>query len=167
MKPFRTRLPEIQGYVRFYELLRSGRKGALIVEGHNIETTLGRTRVAQLLTGESGGFITKMAIGDGGAPQNDLLTPYVPVLTDTALAHELVRNPVTPSRLGLVVTFVASFLTASLADPSFINPANKVYNEAGLFTPDGVLFARKTFPSVPFAPGDRVGIVGEWEVEIL
>jgi len=128
---------------------------------------VGRTRVAQLLTGESSGYITKMAIGDGGAPQNDLLTPLVPTLGDTALVHELVRNDVSFSRLGLVATFTATFLTASLGDPSFIDSDNKVYNEAGLFTPDGILFARKTFPSVPFSPLDRVGVVGEWEVEIL
>lgn len=167
MKPFRIQLPEIKGYVRFYELLRSGKKGGLIAEGHNIETTVGRTRVAELLTGESSGYITKMGIGDGGAPQADLLTPYVPTLSDTALAHQLVRNDVSFSRVGLVATFTATFLTASLGDPSFIDSDNKVYNEAGLFTPDGVMFARKTFPSVPFAPGDRVGVIGEWEVEIL
>jgi hypothetical protein len=158
---------DIKGYVTFYELLKGGHRGRKILSDHNIVTTLGREKVAALLTGESTAFVTHMAIGDGGAPQDDLLTPIVPVLSNSALVNELDRSPVTPVRVGQVLTFTSTFLTASLGDPDFIDPANKVYNEAGLFTADNVLFARKTFPSVPFAPLDRIGVVGEWEIEIL
>lgn len=163
----KVQLPPLQGRFTLYELLPGGRRGRKLMSDHNIVTTNGRIRVAELLTGESAAFVTKLAIGDGGAPQGDLLTPITPVKSDSALVHELARGTVTPSRLGQVLTFTATFLTASLADVDFIDAANKVVNEAGLFTSDNVLFARKTFPSVPFAPGDRVGFVGEWEIEIL
>lgn len=146
------------------------RKGQLLHEDENVVTTLGRKRVAELLTGviTAPNFVSDMALGDGGAPQLDLLTPIVPVLTDTALVHELIRNPMSSATVaGQTATFLASFLTSSLTPIDFIDTANQVINEAGLFTADNVLFARKTFPSIPFAPADRVGVIAEWEIEVL
>lgn len=148
-------------------------KGAVLHSEHNIIVTLGRQRVAALIggpgaVGGSDKFVNTMAIGDGGAPQIDLLTPIVPVLADISLVHELTRTTsVNPVRSGLILTYSATFLTASLADVDFISASNKVVNEAAMYAQDNVLFARKTFPSVPFAPGDRVGAIGTWEFEIL
>jgi hypothetical protein len=143
-------------------------RGRILHKDENVVTTLGRKRVAELLTGVSTDFVTDMALGDGGAPQSDLLTPIVPVLSDTVLAHELIRNPMSSATVnGQTAVFLASFLTASLTPLSFIDPANQVINEAGLFTSDNILFARKTFPSIPFSPADRVGVIAEWEIEVL
>jgi hypothetical protein len=172
----------IRGFLTIYEAIAAGnycackakpcihtfRKGKVLHADPNIITTLGRVRVAELLTGLSTDFVNEMALGDGGAPQTDLLVPIVPVLSDSALAHELKRtNIVNAAVVGQVLTFTASFLTASLTPIDFISPANQVVNEAGLFCIDGILFARKTFPSIPFSPVDRVGVIAEWSIEVL
>jgi hypothetical protein len=179
---------DLKGFLRLHDLVPSGNgkvkkgrmiaevsdagsfdMGSLLREGPNIITTLGRMRVAELLAGIPGAMpVTAMALGDGGAPQTDLLTPIVPTLADTALAHELTRTTtINPVVTGQVLTFSAPFLTASLVPIDFINPLNQVVNEAGLFTGDNVLFARKTFPSIPFAPGDRLGVLGDWIITVL
>lgn len=142
-------------------------KGKVLVADSNIVVTLGRQRVAYLITGLNSSFVSDLAIGDGGAPQIDLMTPIVPTLADTDLAHELDRTSViNPSVVGQELTFQATFLTASLTPIDFIDPANKVINEAGLFAGDDTLFARKTFESIPFSPGDRTGSVMNWVIEI-
>jgi hypothetical protein len=51
-----------------------------------------------------------------------------------------------------------------------LNPfltANEVASEAGLVTQDNILFARTTFPSIPFNPPSRTGLVVVWELEIV
>lgn len=148
-------------------------RGEILHVEHNLIVTLGRQRIAALIGGPGaiGGsdqFVNTMAIGDGGAPQLDLLTPIVPVLTDVSMGHELARTTsVNPVRTGLLLSYQATFLTASLADVNFIDSSNKVVNELAMYAGDNVLFSRKTFPSVPFAPGDRTGAIGSWEFEIL
>lgn len=148
-------------------------RGEILHVEKNLIVTLGRQRIAALIAGPGavGGsdqFVNTMAIGDGGAPQLDLLTPIVPVLTDLTMGHELARTTsVNPVRTGLILAYQATFLTASLSSVNFIDPANKVVNELAMYASDNVLFSRKTFPSVPFAPGDRTGAIGSWEFEIL
>jgi len=161
----------VQGNVRLFDAIRTPERllrGKILHGGHNIIVALGRIRVAELLTGVSTAFVNRMAVGDGGCPQTDLLIPIVPTLTDVALAHELKRNPVSSATvIGQTLVFVATFLTASLTPIDFINPANQVINEAGMFASDDVLFSRKTFPSIPFSPADRVGVIAEWTFEVL
>ena len=158
---------DVRGFLSLYSLSRDGSKKLLHAD-KNIITSVGRTRVAELLAGLSTDFVNTMAVGDGGAPQSDLLTPIVPVLGNTDLAHELTRTTtVNPLVQVQTLTFTSTFLTASLTDPDFIDSSNKVINEAGLFAQDNILFARKTFPSIPFAPADRVGVIAEWEIEVL
>lgn len=173
----------LRGFLSLYDVVPAGRhpenpralgetfykKGKLLHADKNIITTTGRHRVAQLISGLSVNFVNAMAIGDGGAPQLDLLTPIVPVLADTALVHELKRSTsVNPVVTGLILTWTATFLTASLTPPNFINPLNQVINEAGMFSQaDNNMFSRKTFPSIPFSPADRVGVIAEWQIEVL
>lgn len=170
MKQMRD-LFDVRGFLTLFDAKMGPQgltRGKILHADKNIITTVGRQRVAQLITGLSTDFVNQMAIGDGGAPQGDLLVPIVPVLADTALAHELRRtNVVNPGVIGQVLTFTATFLTASLTPIDFISPLNQVINEAGLFCVDNALFARKTFPSVPFSPGDRVGVIAEWSIEVL
>ncbi len=182
MKGFLEQLTDVKGYLKLYEAIPYGidwstppggsiqgvMKGKILHEDPNIIVTLGRKRVAELLTGISTDFVDQVAIGDGGAPQSDLLIPIVPVLANTVLAHELERTTIVNAVVaGQTLTFTATFLTASLTPLDFIDPANEVINEAGLFCKDNVLFARKTFPSIPFSPADRVGVIAEWSVEVL
>ena len=183
MKAFQEQLTDVKGYLKLYEAFRAGVdlsreagggsfkthvKGKLLHEEDNIIVTLGRVRVAELLTGVSTDFVDQVAIGDGGAPQSDLLIPIVPVLADTALVHELDRTTIVNANVAAqTLTFTATFLTASLTPIDFIDIANQVINEAGLFCKDNVLFARKTFPSIPFSPADRVGVIAEWSIEVL
>ena len=164
-------LLSVQGRLSIYEAVRTPMgfvKGNCLVGGKNVITTLGRERIAKLLVGESTEYVDHLAIGDGGAPQDDLLNPIVATKDDTELEHELdSTTSVNPIVTGQILTFEATFLTASLGGPDFIDEDNKVVNEAGLFTPDEVLFARKTFPSIPFSPLDRVGVIMLWEIEVL
>jgi len=181
MNQLRDQLGGMKGYLAIYDLIAGGGdrdklsyphckpiKGKLLHGDPNIITTLGRERVAELVTGLSTDFVDQLAIGDGGAPQSDLLIPIVPVLSNTALAHELKRTTIVNAAVvGQTLTFTATFLTASLSPIDFIDSNNKVINEAGLFCKDNVLFARKTFPSIPFAPADRIGVIAEWSLEVL
>jgi hypothetical protein len=135
----------------------------------NVITILGRKRVAELLGGTSTDFVTDIAIGDDGASTLDPSIPLVPTVNDTSLGHEVDRQSAGASIItsSQKVEFTAGFTTASLVPGDFLNPANIYINEAGLFTSDNVLFARRTFPSVAFAPVDRVGTLIRWVIEVL
>jgi hypothetical protein len=136
-------------------------------EKENVVTLLGRKRIAELVAGTSVAFVTEMAIGDDGVSAVDPAIPIIPTVNDTALSHEVAREDVGAS----IITgqnkaqFSAGFLTASIPPSAYLSVAR--INEAGLFCSDGVLFARRTYPSVAFGPGDRVGHLIRWNIEVL
>lgn len=145
--------------------------GEVLYSHHNIITTFGKTRAAQLLGGISNQFIFSMAIGDGGAPQLSPSIPNIPTAADTGLAHELSRTVlINPTIVGgNQLQFQALFLTS----PPVPFIGIHVVNEVGLFFQDDVqpgtprMFARNTFPSIPFDPTDREGLIVTWLVTIV
>ena len=65
MKKIGLALPPIVGRLTLYDLLPGGKRGKKLMSDRNIVVTLGRIRVAELITGESSAYVTKMAVGDG------------------------------------------------------------------------------------------------------
>lgn len=146
--------------------------GKILFDNHNVITTTGKTRAAQLLGGINTNKINSMAIGDGGAPGGSPSTPYIPLAADTGLADELQRTAlINPVIVGSnVLKFSAIFLTSP---PLSFMGALHAINEVGLFFLDDVqpgtphMFARNTFPSIPFDPVDREGVIVTWSITIV
>lgn len=148
----------------------------ILYDHHNVITDFGRTRAAELLGGLDSNNIDRMAIGDGGAPVGSPSAPFIPLVTDTGLAQELQRtNLINPTIIGVnQLKFTALFLTSPPI--TFTNPALKAINEVGLFFVDDdqpspasnpAMFARNTFPSIPFTTADREGVIISWTITIV
>lgn len=146
--------------------------GKVLFDNHNVITTVGKTRAANLLGGLNANRIGSMAIGDAGAPGGSPSTPNIPLVTDTGLAHELTRTTsINPTIVGSnVLKLQAIFLTTP---PLTFLGALHAINEVGLFLQDDVqpgtprMFARNTFPSIPFDPVDREGVIISWSITIV
>jgi len=84
--------------------------------------------------------ISDIGVGTGGHEPGDITTPVDPLITDTVLEEELARTAVSQRiQEDQAVQFRCIF-----AD----DEANDDITEAGLFSLDGVMFARVTFPAV-------------------
>lgn len=146
--------------------------GKILFDDHNVITTAGKTRAAQLLGGINVNRVGSMAIGDLGAPGGSPSTPFIPLVTDTGLGDELLRTAlINPVIVGSnVVKFQSIFLTSP---PLTFAGALHAINEVGLFFQDDVqpgtphMFARNTFPSIPFDPVDREGVIVSWSITIV
>ena len=133
----------------------------------NVITLLGRKRVAELIAGSSSDFITEIAIGDGGASALDDSIPLIPTVNDVALTNEVDRQTASGAVLSGTqkAEFTAGFITANIPGGAYLGTPK--INEAGLFCSDGILFARRTYPSIAFGPADRVGQLVRWIIEVL
>jgi hypothetical protein len=157
-----------QNTVSLYELAGEGRRGDLIYRDHNITTILGKTRAAELLGGLDAAFISRVQIGDGGTDGISLNIPIAPDETDVALVNVLQDEFIISASLSApnVLRLEANFFTANPNLNPFLT-AFDVASEAGLVTQDSILFARITFPSIPFNPPSRTGLVVVWELELV
>lgn len=153
--------------------IRDYRSKRILFSDHNVITTTGKQRAAELLGGISAAYIDRMAVGDGGADSGAPSAPFIPLATDTGLATEILRvADINPTIIGTnQLRFQAIFLTSPPL--TFTNPAFKVINEVGLFLQDDIqpgtprMFARNTFPSIPFDTTDREGVFLTWTVTIV
>lgn len=160
---------KLQGWTTICDLAT----GEVLYDHKNVITNFGKTRAAELLGGLSTDFIDRMAIGNGGASSGSPSTPFIPLATDTGLAAEVDRTTsVNPTVVGFnQLKFTAIFLTAPPLP--FVPPTFKVINEVGLFCADDVqpgtprMFARNTFPSIPFDTSDREGCILTWTISIV
>lgn len=156
-----------------HTLITNLRTGEVLYDHHNVITDFGRTRCAQLLGGLDTNYIDRMAVGDGGAPVGSPSTPYIPLVTDMGLGNELTRtSAINPTIVGTSqLRFTAVFLTSPPLP--FASPLLHAINEVGLFFQDDVqpgtprMFARNTFPSIPFDPTDREGVLVTWTISIV
>jgi hypothetical protein len=147
--------------------------GEVLFDDHNVITNFGKTRAAELLGGLSADFINQMGIGNGGAAVGSPSTPFIPLATDTGLAAEVDRTTlVNPVVVGInQLKFTALFLTTPPLP--FVPPTFKVVNEVGMFCADDAqpgtprMFARNTFPSIPFDTVDREGLIITWTFTIV
>lgn len=171
---------KLHGHTVIFDAVRSmeGRvqTGKILYDHHNVITNFGRTRAAELLGGLDTNFVNRMAVGDGGAPVGSPSAPFIPLVTDTGLANELTRtSSVNPVIVGInQLKFTALFLTSPPL--SFASPLLHAVNEVGLFFQDDdqpspattpAMFARNTFPSIPFDPSDREGILVTWSITVV
>lgn len=156
-----------------HTLITDSKSGEILYDKHNLITNFGKQRAAELLAGISSDFINQMGVGDGGAPVGSPSTPFIPLVTDTGLANELLRTAaLNPVIIGVnQLKFTALFLTAPPL--AFANVLLEAINEVGLFFQDDAqpgspaFFARNTFPSIPFTPADREGVIVTWTVTIV
>lgn len=175
---------KIRGRLRFTELtqydadrIEDGMKpykdfvpnGRIIFHEDNVITDGGDQRIAELVGGLSTQPVVDMAIGDGGVSLGDPTVPIAPTKADTVLGNQIRRKPI--SSVGLITTpdfqiqFNETFFTNDPSNDPFLG--TPVINEAGLFTADNVLFARKTYIPIPFDTGDRVGVLATWNIHVL
>lgn len=161
---------KLVGMVRIYDIPHGlDRKYGLpiLFDSHNVITDDGLNRSAQLIGGISTDAIDKMSIGDRGINPSDINTALAPDPSDTALSNELIEKDIgTKSVTSNVLTMSTTFLTSEGPFP-FSVAAQKIVNEYGLKTSDGVLIARKTFASIPFSVASRTGIIVEWRITLL
>lgn len=159
-----------------HTLITDCRTGEVLYDHHNVITDFGRTRALELLGGIDTNAIDRMAVGDGGAPVATPSAPFIPLVTDTGLANELLRtSSINATTVGSnILQFKALFLTSPPL--SFASALLKAVNEVGLFFADDnqpvpgtttAMFARNTFPSIPFDTLDREGIFVTWEITIV
>lgn len=165
------------GYIRIRDLPYKG-AGRILFEGHNVVTTVGKQRALELLGGIATGTVDQIVdtvvIGDNGVVQGPPRLLDVPVAAskaDTALANEVNRKIATRAISLAVIPrliYTASFLTNDSPSNMFFNMSESIINEAGLLvSDDDVLFARRTYPSIPFDVSDRLGVIIEWTVGML
>lgn len=154
--------------VSFYEKEPDGKRGRLLYRDHNIVTLSGKTRAAELLGGLDAAFISRVQIGDGGTDGVDLNTPIAPDETDVALVNVLQDEQILSATVvgSDTLRLEANFFTANPNLNPFLTAA-EVASEAGLVTQDDILFARITYPSIPFNPPSRTGLVVVWDLEIV
>jgi len=153
--------------------VRDSVTGEVLFDHDNVITNFGKTRAAELLGGLSTDFIDQMAVGNGGASSGSPSTPFIPLATDTGLAAEVDRTTaVNPTIVGInQLKFTALFLTSPPLP--FVPATFKVINEVGMFCADDVqpttprMFARNTFPSIPFDTSDREGVIITWTFTIV
>lgn len=137
-------------------------KGELLRDSGNHVTTLGRKRVAMLISGLSAAFIDRIAVGDGGL-FTGTSTPKPPRNDQTALEHELVRLERKTVVLDIdipTVTFVGIF--KNIGSYQFAQPGVARISEVGLYPADDVLCAIYKFAPIP-VDVHRLGFMCEWE----
>lgn len=143
-------------------------------DGSNVITDAGRQRGIELVAGLSALTVRHVAIGDNGivqGPPRELLIPVPATRFDTSLGNEIIRKEadsiVLSASIANEIIYTAEFLTAD-GPFSFTEQSQPVVNEAGLIANgDSTLFARRTFPSIPFDVGDRLGLRFFWHLQVV
>jgi hypothetical protein len=163
------------------------------IDQKNIVVNVGKDAVITSLTTGYILSLARLAVGDRGTIPSDSTVPKVPVATTTELYNEVYRadaeavvlNVGTPSvhEVKLVKTFTASDLPIT----SFSNQAKPVLNEVGIIminpalppplprppvaSPDDppadeVMFAIRTYKSVPFEVSNDISVTFRYTIFI-
>jgi len=150
------------------------KEGHVVIDGHNIIVNTGRERVLELVGGLSTKPFNRMGIGDDGVSALDILVPIAPTIHDTDLNHRLTTEAVSSITVGQegtpsqwYIRYIHTFTALDYLGTPTLNwkdPAKMVINEAGIFTSDNVMLARKTFASIPFDPTTNVAIQFTWDI---
>jgi hypothetical protein len=134
------------------------------IENHNLIVKTGRSELIKRIANTSTLVsISKMSVGNGGAPSSTPFTPNTPTDSDTALAgaskYQKSIDTITPN-LAVTnpqVTFSATFDSATV---------NSLVNEAGLFWNDGTtMFARYCFKTVSLESGSGFSMKIDWTIQ--
>lgn len=132
--------------------------------------------------------ICRMSIGDRGTLASDQTVPKSPTADRTTLYNEVYRGDVDAITLGFnEIRFVKTFSASSVPITSFSNQSNPIVNEVALvladlisgsplprapiYPPalpdaDELLFAMRTFKSVPFDASNDLSITVRYTIYI-
>lgn len=129
--------------------------------------------------------VLRMCIGDRGATPSDSTVARTPLATQTALFHEIYRADMDLAALDVMTPtvhqaqFIKTFNATLVPITSFSNQATPIVNEVGLITAttggvnpfprqpvaapavpfsDELLFATRTFKSVPFEAANDISV---------
>jgi len=159
---------------------------------NNIIVNIGKDQVIQSLTTGFVQPIVRMAVGDQGTIPSDQTVPKIPTATQTTLFHEVYRADVDATVLNIgtptvhQVQFTKAFSSLVIPLTSFANQANPLINEVGLITAnlnltplprapvaapaaplaDEMLFATRTFNSVPFLAANQIAVTVRYTIFI-
>ena len=116
----------------------------------NIIVTRARKAMTHLVAaGDANYQITGFQAGTGGHVPGDPLTPIDPLVTDTALDVSTFTKAITLPPVYAPVVEESNVTLTLVMETSEGNGGGTVqYTEAGLFSDNGNLFARQTFPAV-------------------
>jgi len=116
----------------------------------NLIVTLARKAMTHLVAeGDTDYQITEFQAGTGGHAPGDPLTPVDPVVGDTGLETSFWSKAITLPPVYAPVGEESNVKLTVVMDTSEGNDVTPVqYTEAGLFSDNGNLFARQTFPAV-------------------
>ncbi len=143
----KTRRPKLEGAP-----FQSTTIGAY--EEAQIVTSVGKTRILELVAGLSTEFITQAAVGDKGTISE---AEYLQPETVSGLAQELqnqifITRRVESELLGAKVKVTVFLGTEPKLTQELLDSVMNVLSEVGLLADDGILFLRRTLQRVPFDP---------------
>lgn len=121
-------------------------------EKHNLIVNGARKALAHLIGQATAIYrVDTFQLGTGGHLPDDILTPVSPTITDVALEASAfskvidhgndVYNPAPPNETAIMFTVIVEKYEGN-------GTGIVAYTEAGLFTQNGTLFARETFPAI-------------------
>ena len=133
---------------------KTGRLVRIFRDG-NIVVNLARATMAHLVSdpgaSSQGYVVTTMKFGQGGHDPNNPTLPIPPTTSDTDLNDPITGNDSTQAvsfdypdgPMGTKVRFAATI--PAVCDINGTPPAGQAISEAGLFSDNGNMFAKKTF----------------------
>ncbi len=114
----------------------------------NLVVADARANMSRLIAGDTNAagerYITKMSWGGAGHDSGDPTTAIPPNASDSALASEI-TSVGTAGKKGVTYDFPDATTVRFVAELSESDAVGEGLSEAGLWTDDGTLFARKTF----------------------
>ncbi len=141
---FKEHIPECSGHINMVV-----RKNGRVIEkydDHNLIVTLGRQRMAELLTGLSDKHISYIGIGTGTQPED---------IADTGL-QDAILIPLEGAEAKDKVARFNFLIDADTGNGLRIT-------EFGLFASDGVMFSHRVRTGV-IEKADDIEIAGYWEI---
>jgi len=135
----------------------------LLHEKSNLIVNGARKALSHLIAESSPQYIlSQFKIGTGGHVIGDILTPIAPSIIDTDLEDPVFTKPIgsfeyLPSGAETSVKFTIVIEKFEANGTGVV-----AYTEAGLYTTDGTLFARETFPAV--VKNDARKVTFEWTI---
>ena len=132
----------IQGRFQLIGTHKNGKEEILIDDPNTVVNTSFDILSDLLTNSSSSNQITTLKLGDGGVIDGELQTPLV---TDTDLGNATyTKTPFTDIIIQKILELSITFIMQVETDEGN-GVGVALYNEAGLFTDSGIMFARKTF----------------------
>ena len=148
----------LKGRFKLIEVMND--KENVVVDEQNKIVNTSFQVLVNCLQGTVGSKISSLALGDGGIVNSELQTPNV---LDTHLYHETLRFDYSTIITESILKPFSITWRFILNEDEGNGIGAAIYNEAGLYSLDGVLFSRKTFTESVKTPEKKFII--EWKIE--